>query len=472
MRSKTSKQEWQAKIDRGVSLLSKLGTQKHLTALRDGFALTIPITIAGAIAIFFITIVFGGWGANKTSLVGLLAHASGGTEVLLSNLNNSQESWKLVGQWATLQSYGTTLFGWLNSATLGSFSIYTTLLISYSMAIVRRNKSPILVTVVGLATFLVFTKADSKLFSAQGMIISIIASLIGTEIFMKLVDSKKLELKLPSSVPPAVGRSFGILFPAFVTIVLAGLANVLVSLPFIWMDVINKGEFISLSYLITTFVQAPFIEVAKSGFDIGLLFVYIFGACFLFFFGIHGPNTLNGIFKPIALLLWIDNLAGGTNVFTMGVVASFAAIGGTGSTLPLILLSMILLTNGSPTKEVSKFALPIGIFEVNEPVIFGYPIIFSPKWFLPYVLAPMCGLIWPVIAIKNGLMNPETIPAPWTTPPFIIGLIITQFDWRSIIVTFLSFSTIALVYFPFVLWQRKEDRELLKTKNIPIKDGA
>lgn len=72
--------------------LSAIGRQRHLSAMRDGFALSLPITIAGAIAILFITIVFGGWGASKTSLLGLLAHASGNTQVSYSHLYDSTTS--------------------------------------------------------------------------------------------------------------------------------------------------------------------------------------------------------------------------------------------------------------------------------------------------------------------------------------------------------------------------------------------
>lgn len=448
-------------FNKSIAVVSKLGTQRHLTALRDGFALSIPVTIAGAIAIFFITIVFGGWGAQKTSLLGLLAHASGGTKVSFSSLTNSQDSWELIGNWRYFQAYATTLFGWINAASLGMLSIYIAILIAYSFGVIHRHKSPVLVGVVGLATFLMFVKADAQMFSAKGMLVSIIASLVGAEIFMKLSSTSKLEIKLPPSVPPAVGRAFSILLPGFLTLLAAGLINVLVSLPFIWMNKLTLPSFTTLSYVITTFIQAPFISFAKSGADVSLLYVYVFGISFLWFFGVHGTNTLNGIFAPIMTLLWIDNLGGGTNVFTGGIFGGFGVMGGVGGTLALVILSLWLLPKGSPTKEVAKFALPVGIFQVNEPVLFGFPIIFSPKWFIPFIFAPMVGLIWPVIAIKAGLMNPETIPAPWTAPPLINVLISTQFDWRSIPVWLLSAASLIMVYLPFVLWQRMDDKKLI-----------
>ncbi|TCG11307.1 PTS sugar transporter subunit IIC [Mycoplasma todarodis] len=492
--TKATKDKLQGATDKFLGTVSKLGTQKHLTALRDGFALSIPITIAGAIAIFFITIVFGGWGAFQTSLLGLLAHASGNgvTKVVHGSLFDTSSNWVLIDPaWKDAQALGTQLFGWINAATIGLMSVYIAVLMSYSMAIIRRHKSPALVSVVGLATFLILVGADPKMFSAQGMLVAIIASLAGSELFIWFTNNGKMVLKLPASVPPAVGKAFGVLVPCFIVLLGAAMVNLLVSIPFIAMGH-NAESFLgdsatakvvstkfagvyqvnglrTFAYIITTFIQAPFMSLIKNqeGLDISLLIVYMVSVGVLWFFGIHGSNTLNGIFTPVMTLLWIDNLAGGQNVFTGNVVNCWGFIGGTGSTLPLLVLSIFMLPKGSPTREVAKFALPVGVFEVNEPVIFGYPIIFSVRWIIPFIFAPVLALIWPIIAIKSGWMNPGTIPVPWTTPPVINGLIATQFDWRSIVVSIASIITATLVYLPFVLWQRADDRKLLgiKTKN-------
>ncbi len=330
------------------------------------------------------------------------------------------------------------------------------------------------------------------MFSAQGMLVAIIGSLAGSELFIWFTNNEKMVLKLPPSVPPAVGKAFGVLIPCFLTLLAAGMVNVLVSIPFIALghgakdllssdptnakvtasftkafdDVFKPSSFRTFSYIITTFIQAPFMSLVKNqqGLDISLLIIYMLSVGGLWFFGIHGSNTLNGIFTPVMTLLWIDNLAGGQNVFTGNVVNCWGFIGGTGATLPLLFLSLIMLPKGSPTREVSKFALPVGLFEVNEPVLFGYPIIFSVRWVIPFITAPILGLIWPIIAIKSGWMNPGTIPVPWTTPPVINGLIATQFDPLSILVSILSIGTIALTYLPFVLWQRADDRRVLGIK--------
>lgn len=446
----------------------KLASNKYLSALRDGFALALPLTIAGSIAIFFITIVFGGWSAEKTSLLGIIAHATNNTEVTYSHLFDGATSWKIIGTLAEIQSFGTQIFKWINAASLGSISLYLVLLISFSLAIARNQKNPFLVSLIALGGFVIFTGSNTSKYGGNGMITAIIAAFLISELFMKIVNTKKLELRLPSSVPPAVGRAFGILLPAFVALFFAACINLLVSLPYYFLEnhdgLMNNYQLKNLSFLISNLISQPLLAFAKDGGDVGILMTYVLVTGFLWFFGIHGSNTIDGIFGPIAILLWIDNMIGGQNV-AMGMVWSgFGFIGGAGGTLPLIVLSLIILKKGSAQREVAKFALPSGIFEVNEPVIFGFPIVFNFKYFLPFVFGPALACIWPIIAIKTGLMNAPTILAPWTTPPIIYGLIVTQFDWVSLPISLLSILTLVLVYLPFVILEKRE--EIKKAKDV------
>lgn len=110
---------------------------------------------------------------------------------------------------------------------------------------------------------------------------------------------------MPAGVPPAISKSFAVLFPVILTGLFMLLVNVLFALPFYYImtDVKADRTIKSFGDIVILLVQAPFIDFARSGGDIGILMVYVIGVNFLFFFGIHGPNTLNGIFTPIATLL-------------------------------------------------------------------------------------------------------------------------------------------------------------------------
>lgn len=451
--------------------LSAIGRQRHLSAMRDGFALSLPITIAGAIAILFITIVFGGWGASKTSLLGLLAHASGNTQVSYSHLYDSTTSWEIVGNFAKVQAIGMQIFGFINSATLGHLTLYLVFLISYSLGVSRNSKSPALVGVVGIATFMVFVNANPSYFGATGMLVGILGALVGSEFFMWIVNSGKMEIKMPAGVPPAVGRAFGIMLPAFLTVFGAAMLNFLIAVPYMAMYQDVKMFPVVLN-VVNDIIQEPFMNFAKSGGDIGLLFMYLFLVHFLWFFGIHGPNTINSVMSPIGTLLWVDNMSGGKNVAIDQVWNGFVWMGGSGATLPMLVLAMWFMRKGSPTREVSKFAIPSGIFEINEPVLFGFPITFNFIWFVPFVFGPLVSALWPVMFIKLGWMNAPTLMAPWTTPPVLYGLIVTGFDWRSIIVSLLSFATTGLIYSPFLLYVRSQENKEMALQEATLVEGG
>ena len=464
-----TKSKFMQTLDKMVAPLSKIGSQRHLTAMRDGFAAIIPFTIAGAIAILFVTIVFGGWGAEKTSLLGLLAHASGNTEVHMTNLFNADTSWVMTGKFAEIGKYGQQLFAWINAGSLGSISLYIPIFMGYAMGSGRRIESPLLSGAVSLAVFLVMTGADSSLFGSTGMLVALIAGLAGSELYIAIVNSGKLNLKMPAGVPPAVGRAFGALLPAFVVLFVFALGNIIVSAAYIGLThgslhLETGAQLQTSAKVINSTILQPFMLFAKSGGEVGLLFVYATFVGFLWFFGIHGTNTLGGAFAPLSILMWIDNMSGGNNVLMEQVWSGFGFFGGSGGTLMLVILSIYILGKGSPTREVAKFALPAGIFEINEPVIFGFPIMFNVKYAVPFIFGVPISLIWPILAIKFGWMNAPTLLAPWTTPPFLYGLIVTQFQYRAIFVTALVLITQMFIWLPFVLWQRKEDAKELGIK--------
>ena len=449
--------------------MGKIGAQKHLSALRDGFGMFVPLVIVGAIALIFITFVLGGWGTNKTSIFGWISNAAGFQDHSYSHLTDKAVSWTTQpgSSWATFQNWGVTMFSWVNAATIGSISIYVSIFIGFSLSITKGYNNPILGSAMSLASFIILIGGDTSKFGATGMLTSVIASLVSVEIFTWLIKTKKMEIKMPPGVPPAISKSFAVLFPAILTGIAMLLVNVLFALPYYYIMTDVKADRVIKSFgdIIILLVQAPFIDFARSGGDIGILMVYVIGVNLLFFFGIHGPNTLNGLFTPIATLLWIDNMSGGTNVFTDGTYNGFVFLGGTGSTLPLLIGMILFLKKGSPSKEVAKYAIPSGIFEINEPALFGIPIVFNFVLFIPFLLGSLLAATFVTFAIKTGWMSPHTIAAPWTTPPIIYGLLATGMDWRSIFVSIINMGIIFAVYLPFIFLIRKNESLELEQKD-------
>ena len=141
---------------------------------------------------------------------------------------------------------------------------------------------------------------------------------------------------------------------------------------------------------------------------------------------------------------------------------TFGMMGGTGSTICLLVATMIFSRSKS-SREVSKLSIVPGIFNINEPVIYGYPIVFNIPLLIPFVLTPVISLLIAYTATILGLMNRTVVLVPWTTPPLINGFLATGGDWRAVVVQILSFVIGVLFYLPFM---KISERVLLRQKSI------
>lgn len=128
---------------------------------------------------------------------------------------------------------------------------------------------------------------------------------------------------------------------------------------------------------------------------------------------------------------------------------TFGMMGGTGSTLCLLVATFIF-SRVKASREVTKLSIVPGIFNINEPVIYGYPIVFNIPLLIPFVLTPIISLLIAYSATVLGLMNKTVVLVPWTTPPLLNGFLATGGDWRAIVVQVISFTVGVLFYIPFM----------------------
>lgn len=220
-------------------------------------------------------------------------------------------------------------------------------------------------------------------------------------------------------------------------------------------------------------LQTPFLGFVSSpgGIGVALLFTALVGI--FWFFGIHGSNITAAIFEPIwwAILginaalvqaLGVEAAQKDMIAFSKPFFDSYMYIGGSGATLAL-LISTLIISKRKELKEVAKFSLPAGIFQINEPVIFGYPIILNPVWIAPFILAPMVNttIAWLAVSVFH-IVNASYIATPWTAPWFLGALLSTGLDWRAFILALLCFAISLLLWFPAVLL----DNRIYKNKLI------
>ena len=202
------------------------------------------------------------------------------------------------------------------------------------------------------------------------------------------------------------------------------------------------------------------------GKPLGLLGNNLFGLMILvalnssfWFVGLHGGNVVNAVMKP----LWLSNLDANKvayqageklpHIFTSVFMDNFVFIGGGGATIGLVLAIGYLAKKRKSSKQIKTLA-PItvvpGLFNINEPTMFGVPIVLNILLLFPFILAPIANLIVAWSSMASGLV-PLTYTDPgWTTPPIISGLLATGSFKASILQAVLIVIDI-LIYIPFVI---------------------
>lgn len=442
-----------------VPAMGKLGNMRYLAAIRDGFALITPLIIIGAIAVFFRTAVFGAAGATQTSLLGLIANWTG---------NLKPGEWVFVDKSviANISNFGNWMFFGIEQGTMGSISLL--LSISLGFVVARsRNGDKFMGAIVGFASFNIarglgqfgWSGQSNTYFDATGLFTAIIISIFGTELFCKLSKMEKLKIKMPEQVPPSVGRAFSALIPFAITLTVIGLINALSGFAFNGVDAAWWGENPkSFADLIFKWVNDPMKSLfADPKASLGIAIGYVFFVHFLWFFGLHGTNILNGIFGPVYIALLGDNvkfLTDGTlsenaHVFTQGTFDAYIFMGGAGVTIALVIATMLFSTR-KDARDMAKLGAAPGAFNINEPIMFGYPVVLNPFLLIPFIFAPIVLTITTWLGISVFGVTATTVWIPWTSPP-IIGGFLASTNLSGAILAAFNLGIAVAIYFPFVV---------------------
>lgn len=416
-------------FDGFLNVVVKISSTKALVALKDGFVLTMPITLIGSLFLLVGNIPIEGYGEFMANLFGA--------------------DWDI----GLNQVVG---------ATFDILAIVTVIGIAYFYA---RNddEDGISSAIIALVSFLVITASSTVSESgeviggvipkdwtgAQGVITAIIIGLISGAVFT-FFKKKKITIKMPDGVPQGVSNSFAALIPGLIII----LGSMII------YQVLQVAFDSSLTQVIFDALQVPMQNLSDS-FIGGLVITLLISL--LFWAGLHGPNIVMGVMAPILTtnalanndLLASGNLtvADGANIITPQLIDVYVKFGGTGITLGL-LIAAIIAAKSKQMKSVSKLSIIPGIFNINEPVIFGLPIVYNPFMLIPFILVPTIGFIITYVAIAIGFMPPFSgVQIPWTAPPIISGFILSGFSGALIQLIILAISV--AIYWPFMKAQDK-----------------
>lgn len=346
----------------------------------------------------------------------------------------------------------------------GTFSILGLLIaftVAYNLA-KSYNQDALGAGAISVASFFALgamaTGPDGLLTAAglgsQGLFLALIVSIISTEIFRRLAGNPRLVINMPDGVPPAVSRSFAALFPAMITVSIFALFTAIFQAFGVTSIVLSFYEL----------VQQPFMGLANS-YPAALLLGFI--SAFLWFFGLHGANIIDPFMQTINVPAIEANaraLEAGTDlpyIVNKPFFDSFVNIGGTGATLGLLIAIFLVARHHKAYMTVAKLSVAPGVFMINEPVMFGLPVVLNPILFIPYVLTPLVLVTTAYFATATGLVPASTVIAPWTTPPIIGGILSTQSIAGGILAAVNLILSI-VIYLPFVKMAQIQETRRLK----------
>lgn len=408
-----------------VPFFGKMGSQRHLAAIRDGFVSLIPLIIAGSFAVLLNNLPIDAYQTAMTAVFG--------------------ESWKGFG--------GNIWWG-----TFAVISLFIAFSVAYNLA-KSYDSDGLSAGLISLANFAILipqvaqvTSPGGESFAAWGninwsytnsggMFVALFVSIVSTEIFVRLRKNKRLVISMPDGVPPAVSKSFASLLPGLITLSVFALIS-------LWIGFAGTNLFA----LTEKFVAAPLRSVADS---FGSALVIPMFTSFLWFFGLHGANIIGGIIEPILLPLVESNIAAfqagqePVYIVTKTFFDAFVYIGGAGTTLSLV-FALLIVSKTKMNKEIGKLGLGPGLFNINEVLMFGMPIVLNPVMFIPFIMAPVILSGFSYIVISAGFVPKTIAMMPWTTPPIFGGFVATGSIAGSVL-QIINIGISTLIYIPFVM---------------------
>ena len=399
-----------------LPLANALGQNRYLTVLRDAFMLSFPITMFGSIV------------------------------VVINNLPFFNDATK-----GTLS----TLFGNGQNATMSIMTVFVTFGIGYYLS-KSYDVEGIFGGAVSFASFLILTpffmttesgETVTSVLSldrlgAKGMFIGMIAAFLAAEIYCR-VTKRGWQIKMPDGVPPAVTKSFAALIPAIVTLTI-----------FLMINAIMTGVFhANLHDVIYELIQKPLTGLGSS---LPATLLALFLVQFLWFFGLHGQIIVNSVLDPIWNTLMLDNLEAYQNgealphIVTKPFMETFTVgLGGSGMTLAVVILMAFVLKK-KQYRDVGRLALAPGIFNVNEPAIFGMPIVLNATILIPWVVAPLVVTTFNYLVMAAGLVPaPTGVSVPWTVPVIASGVLATN-SWLGGLLQVIDVVLVGMIWYPFL----------------------
>ena len=392
----------------------KISSQRHIMAIRDGFIAAMPFMIVGSFLLVFVYPPF-----------------------------SAESSWGFARSWLALSGkYESQILTPFNM-TMGIMSIYITAAIAYNLAR-RYQLDPFMTAMLALMGFLLVSAPQANgnmptvALGGVGIFTAVIVAIYVTEL-TRFLKHHNIGIRLPPQVPANIKQSFDLLIPILAVI--------------ITLYPISMGVQALFDQLLPQAIMALFQPLISAADSLPAILLAVLICHLLWFAGIHGSAIVSGMLQAF----WLTNLglnqtdlAAGlplTDIMTEAFWNFLIVIGGSGATFGLVLL--FLRSKSVHLRAMGKLSLVPSMFNINEPVIFGTPIVMNPTFFIPFILSPMINAVVAYTAVTTNLLPHMISLVPWTSPAPIGAAWAMGWDFRVTVLVLLLMALSALIYYPF-----------------------
>lgn len=424
METAKSKKGWAERMADAMEFMAPLFDQPHLASVRDGFVALMPLIIVGAVVLIVLQFPC----SLEQGVECYLGDTPFFTRAAEGQMSLADKLWVPF------------------NLTFGLLSVYVTLSVSYALAR-RKGLDPVMPLIFALLSFLLIASPQvaggeaATHLDNTGLFTAILIALVTVEVYSFFIK-RNLVITMPAGVPPAIANAFAALIPGAAIVFGWWVIRFLLNID------IAEGLFQVLSKVVPAASSYIAVAIAET-----------FHA-FLWTMGIHGDLTIGIVLSPIwtaneaANALAVANGQEPTAIYT-NLFRSYVVPGGSGATLPL---AFYFIRSRVPRlRRVGWLAIWPGIFNINEPVTFGAPVIFNPVLAIPFILITFLNATVAYLAHTLNLVTPTYIAAPWTLPSPILMFMATGFDIRaSILVVITEFVLPGIIWWPaFKAWERQ-----------------
>lgn len=402
-----------------MPVAAKVGSQKHVQAIRDGLILSMPLTIAGSIFLILAFLPISGYDEFMKGIFG--------------------DGWM-----------GKVLYP--VRATFDIMAIFGCIGVSYRLA--EKNKVDCLSSVaLALMTFMILTPFKVSFMNntveaiplmytgSAGLFGAIISSIISVEIYSWFIR-KNIVIKMPENVPPAVAKSFVALIPTLALMT----GTLIVRL------ILENTSLQNVHELLKVILTTPLKTLVGSWWGLAIIIAVI---QLFWIAGLHGSTIILGMIGPVLGLLGDQNrLAYEAGAEIPNIIGGpffdiFISLGGGGGTFALAFL-LAFVSRSRQLKEIGKISVGAAFFNINEPIIFGLPIVMNPYLIIPFFITPLVTGLIGYFSVATGLLPKlPGISVPWTTPPLISGYLASIGSFRYVILQVILIVIGMIIYLPF-----------------------